>query len=286
MASLWRKRHEVLQLIRFDRPYGTFLVMLPALWSLVLASRGMPTPHHLIVFILGAFLMRSCGCVVNDMADRKWDARVTRTRNRPLASGRLNLVEASMVLGLFLLFSFLLVLTLNRTTLRMSIAALILALFYPFTKRFFMFPQVVLGITFGFGVLMAWTAVHRDLSIIPLLLFLANVAWVTGYDTLYAMMDYEDDRHIGIQSTAIWLGAYSKVGIGLCNALMIFLLMGVGTLFPLGFPYFIALAGAGIAFAFQFQRLLPGTPSEVLFSMFKAQVWIGGMILVGMIGGM
>ncbi len=286
MIFLWRKRADVAQLIRFDRPYGTFLVMCPTLWSLLLASAGRPSAHHLVVFILGSFLMRSAGCVANDMADYKVDAQVARTRDRPLAAGRLTHAEAWVILAILLAFAFVLVCSLNATTFFLSFAALGVALFYPFAKRCTPLPQMILGIAFGFGVLMAWTAARGALTRTPILLFLANLCWTMGYDTLYAMMDRDDDRKIGIQSTAILFGSHCAAAIGLLYALGVVFLFWAGRAAHMGFLYNVALSGVAATFVQQVRRLQAGPSRDELFVLFKAHARVGGAVLVGILLGL
>ncbi len=283
MRFLWQKRAEVARLIRFDKPYGTLLLMFPTLWSLFLASEGWPAAAHLAVFGVGAFLMRSAGCVANDLADRKFDAQVARTRNRPLVVGTLSPSEAQVVLGLLLSLSFALVLTLNTVTILLSFAALGVALMYPFAKRFTPLPQIVLGIAFSFGILMAWTAARGALTLAPILLFFANLCWAAGYDTVYAMMDREDDLKIGVQSTAILFGSRCPQAVGGFDALTIFFLFWAGRETQMGMGYHLALALVACGFAWQVYRL-GQTPSKAfLFTLFRAQVWVGLTILIGII---
>ncbi len=282
---LWKKRADVARLIRFDKPYGTLLLMLPTLWSLFWASGGRPAAAHLAVFVLGAFLMRSAGCVANDMADRKFDAQVARTRNRPLATGSLTLAEAFVVLGILLALAFALVLTLNAVTILLSFAALGVALLYPFAKRFTPLPQIVLGIAFSFGILMAWTAARGAMTLTPVLLFFANLFWATGYDTVYAMMDREEDLKIGVKSTAILFGSKCRSAVGLFYALVIALLFWAGRAAQTGITYNTALVVVACGFAWQVGRLRDAPSKETLFALFRAQVWVGLVILMGIVLG-
>ncbi|MBN4053214.1 4-hydroxybenzoate octaprenyltransferase, partial [bacterium AH-315-L15] len=184
MSSLFQKRKEIAELIRLDKQYGTLLLLFPTLWSLVVASEGWPSLKHLILFTLGSFFMRSAGCVMNDMADRQFDAKVERTQERPLAANRLTMKEARIALAILLSLSLMTVLFLNRLTLLLSFAALFFAAIYPFAKRVTYLPQIVLGIAFSWGILLAWTAVKNELSLTPFLILLANLCWATGYDTI------------------------------------------------------------------------------------------------------
>ena len=267
--------------MRLEKPYGTLLLLLPTLWSLFVASEGRPTLKHLAVFIIGSFLMRSAGCVANDMADRKFDARVERTKARPLAAETLTTKQALIVLVILLSFSFLTVLQLNLFTILLSFAALFVALLYPFSKRVTHLPQMVLGIAFSWGILMAWTAVRNSLSITPVLILLANLFWATGYDTVYALMDRDDDVRIGVKSTAILFGRQSWLAVGFFYSLVILFLSLAGKQLQMGVIYYAALTGMALFFLFQSIQLrkLPGRAA--LFSLFRSHVWVGLIILIG-----
>ena len=290
------KQHEVAQLMRLNRPYGTLLLLFPTLWSLFIASSGYPSVLHLIVFTLGSFMMRSAGCVMNDMADYQFDAQVKRTENRPLAKGTLTHKEAIFVLIALIICSFVLVLLLNRFTILLSFIALFLAFLYPFSKRVTHGAQVVLGATFSFGILMAWTATKNELTLTPFLILMANLFWACGYDTIYAMMDQGDDIKIGVKSTAVFFGSQSALFIGLFFALVIFFLLLVGRETNMGSPYYLAIAIAAATFLYQTIVLLRDSrranvacgarcplTNEKLFSLFKGHVFVGGIILAGIV---
>ena len=280
----WASRcREVVRLIRIDKPYGIFLLLFPTLWSLFFAAEGRPSPWHLIVFILGSFLMRSAGCVMNDLADRKFDPHVARTRNRPLAAATLGVTDALIVLFVLLALSLLLALTLNRLTLGVSVVACAFALFYPFTKRWTHLPQVVLGITFSFGIVMAWTAVRGSLALPPLLLFAANLCWATAYDTVYALVDQEDDRKIGVKSTALLFGRHSRWAVGAGYALVVFFLTWAGRAMQMGVIYNVALVvAAGLLFR-QVYRLFFDPQADELLALFRSNVWVGLVLLLGIL---
>jgi len=275
------KLREVVRLIRLDKPYGTLLVMFPALWSLFIASNGRPTARHLLIFILGAFFMRSAGCVANDMADRKLDAKVGRTCGRPLAAQTLTLRDAAIVLALLLLASFGLVWMLNRLTILLSFGVLFVAMFYPFAKRFTSFAQGVLGLAFGSGSLLAWTAVNGGLEWTPWLILVANFFWAIGYDTVYAMMDYEEDIQFGVKSTAIFFGDNSGWAIGTSYAMAVLCLFFVGNQSQLGGIYYLSIGIASILFFRQTAQLQRPCERSVLFSLFKFHVVIGWIVLGG-----
>ncbi|MDC4226221.1 MAG: 4-hydroxybenzoate octaprenyltransferase [Candidatus Manganitrophus sp.] len=195
--------------------------------------------------------MRSAGCVMNDMADRKFDARVERTKDRPLAKNALTLMEALVVLFFLLLFSLFLVLLLNPLTFLLSFAALLTALLYPFAKRFTYLPQMILGVAFSWGVVMAWTAVRNEIALTPFLILLANLFWATGYDTVYALMDRDDDLRIGVRSTAVLFGDQSWMAVSFFYGLVIFFLTLVGKRLGMDPIYYFSLTGAALLFFVQ-----------------------------------
>jgi 4-hydroxybenzoate polyprenyltransferase len=281
MKHLWRKRNEIAKLIRLDKQYGTLLLLFPTLWSLFVASEGRPTLKHLAVFVFGSFCMRSAGCVMNDMADRKFDARVERTKDRPLAKSALTMMEALVVLFFLLLFSLFLVLLLNPLTFLLSFAALFTALLYPFAKRITYLPQMILGVAFSWGVVMAWTAVRNELALTPFLILLANLFWATGYDTVYALMDRDDDLRIGVKSTAVLFGEQSWMAVSFFYALVIFLLALVGKQLGMNILYYLSLAGAALLFFAQTIQLRKRPERLALFALFRSHVWVGFIILIG-----
>ena len=201
-------------LMRVDRPIGTLLLMWPALWALWIAGQGRPDPYVTLVFVLGVFIMRSAGCVINDFADRDLDPHVARTRERPLAAGRVSPREALVLFVLLCLAAFALVLTLNRLTLLLSLVALPLAAIYPFMKRFTYLPQVHLGIAFGWAVPMAFAAETDSVPPVAWLILTGVVLWAVAYDTMYAMVDRDDDIYVGVKSTAILFGELDRLMIG------------------------------------------------------------------------
>ena len=227
------------RLMRLDKPIGILLLLWPTLWALWIASRGKPDWIVLLVFITGTVLMRSAGCVMNDMADRQYDGLVERTKNRPLATGEVTVKEAYLLAAGLSLLAFCLVLFFNKMTILLSVAALFLAASYPFTKRFLAIPQAYLGIAFGFGIPMAFAAVNDYIPPIAWALLAANVFWAIAYDTEYAMVDRDDDLKIGIKSSAIFFGQYDVFAVMFCYAAMLGLLAYIG--FVLGFGVFYNL---------------------------------------------
>ena len=241
-TAVWRERATVYgQLMRVDRPIGTLLLLWPTLWGLWLASHGRPDWLVLVVFVAGTFLMRSAGCVINDYADRHFDAHVARTAQRPFARGAVTEKEALLLAAALALLSLLLVLPMNGLTLLMSIPAVFLAATYPFTKRFFPLPQAYLGLAFSFGIPMAWAAQTGEVAPTAWWLLAANLFWTVAYDTAYAMADKPDDLKIGIKTSAITFGDHDVSAIMLCHAVFMALMLGLGVQQQLHWPYFASL---------------------------------------------
>jgi len=280
---LWKKRREIAALIRLDKQYGTLLLLFPTLWSLIIASEGRPSVKHIVIFTLGSFLMRSAGCVMNDMADQKFDARVDRTKNRPLASNQLSMKEALGVLAVLLSCSLFIVLFLNTFTILLSFVALFFAFIYPFAKRVTYLPQIVLGIAFSWGNLLAWAAVRGELTPTPILILLANLCWATGYDTIYALMDSEDDVKIGVKSTALLFGERSWIAVSGFYGLVVFFLALIGSQTQMGLAYHLAVGGVGLLFLFQVIQVRKSPNRTGLFSIFKSNVWVGLLVLFALI---
>jgi 4-hydroxybenzoate polyprenyltransferase len=273
------------RLIRLGSQTGTGLLLLPTLWSLVLAARGIPPLALLAVFVMGAFLMRSAGVVLNDLADHALDRQVARTRSRPLASGELSQSQAFRLLAILLLLAGSLILLLNPLVLRLAPIALFLATLYPFSKRWLHIPQAMLGIAFGWGTIMAWAAVREQLDPPAWLLFGATAAWAVGYDSIYALQDRDDDRLAGVRSAALYFGTSLWLAVGSAFGAMLILLAAAGWLVGIGWTYYVALLGAGIFFAVQSTRLRKPITPEQAFGMFRANVWVGVGILAGLIAG-
>jgi len=250
-GALRRRLHEYVLLTRLNRPIGILLLLWPVLWALWIAAQGVPPLKLLGVFVLGTILTRSAGCVINDFADRDLDPGVERTRERPLAARRVSPQEALLLFALLMLLALGVVLQLDTRTVYASAVAALLLSSYPFFKRFFPAPQLYLGIAFGWGVPMAFLAVLGSVPPVGWLIFLAAVVWAGIYDTFYAMVDREDDRRIGIRSTALLFGRYDLLAIGLLQLLMLGLLVGVGLVAGLGAVYFGALGGVTVLFARQ-----------------------------------
>jgi 4-hydroxybenzoate polyprenyltransferase len=274
------------RLIRLHNQTGTYLLLLPILWALVLAAQGLPPLYLAAIFILGSFLMRSAGVILNDLADQSFDREVERTKSRPLASGELPRRQAFMLLFLLLLLAGSLLWFLNPVVLWLAPWALVLAAIYPFSKRWIQIPQAVLGLAFGWGTIMAWTAVRGQLDAPVWCLFGATAAWAVAYDTIYAIQDRGDDRRIGVKSAALFFGPFVHLGVGTAFSVMLLLLCAAGWLAGIGWPYYATLLGLALFFMAQVGRLRrPISPSQA-FGMFRAHVWVGAAVLVGLLAGL
>lgn len=275
----------VSRLIRLPSQTGTWLLMLPTLWALVLSSQGIPPWQLLVIFILGSFVMRSAGVILNDLADRSFDRQVARTRQRPLASGDMAPAHALIVLAVLLTLAGLLVLQLNALTIMLSPAAIALAALYPFAKRVIHLPQAVLGIAFGWGTIMAWTASRGVIENTAWLTFAATICWAIAYDTIYALQDMDDDRRIGVKSSALYFGSAAWLAVGSTGAIML-LLLGIGSgMMGIGAITYGVLAAVGVFLAKQVNELRNPISPERAFELFQQHVWIGTAILVGLILG-
>ncbi len=271
-----------LDLIRWDRPAGSYLLLWPTLSALWIAAGGFPGWHLLIVFTLGTFLMRSAGCAVNDVADRDFDRHVKRTAQRPVTSGAVSVKEALWLGATLALIAFALVLTTNVATVEWSFAALAVSIAYPFTKRFFSMPQAVLGVAFSFGIPMAFAAVRGEVPALGWWLLIGNLFWVIAYDTEYAMVDRDDDLRIGIRTSAITLGRFDVAGVMLCYGvyLAVWALLGVQLRF--GWPYFAGIA-AGVAIAAWHFTLIRERTRDGCFRAFRVNHWLGFAIFAGVL---
>jgi 4-hydroxybenzoate polyprenyltransferase len=268
------------KLMRLDKPIGILLLLWPTLWGLWLAAGGVPSTDILVIFVLGTVLMRSAGCVVNDYADRNFDSHVERTKNRPLATGKLSSKEALLLAAGLSLSAFLLILPLNRLTLALSVLALFLAASYPFTKRFFAMPQAYLGIAFSFGIPMAFAAQTGEVPYIAWLLMVANLLWVIAYDTEYAIVDKVDDLKIGIKTSAITFGRFDVVGVMLCHILFLSTMIVVGLIQKLGAIYYASLIVA-LGLVFYQYHLIHDRDRARCFKAFLHNNWVGAAIFVG-----
>jgi len=270
------------RLMRLHRPVGIWLLLWPSLWALWIASDGVPDPKIFTVFVLGTIVMRSAGCIINDFADRNIDPHVRRTADRPLATGEVAPGEALILFAGLMLIALGLVLTLNRLTVLLALAGAVVAIVYPFTKRWLSAPQFVLGIAFSWGVPMAYAAALGTVPRIGWLLFVATIVWVLIYDTEYAMVDREDDLRIGVNSTAVLLGDMDRTAIAGLQALFLVTLVLVGRNAELGAWYY---GGVGVALALSFyqQFLMRNREPEGCFRAFSNNAWLGGFVFVGIV---
>ena len=268
------------KLARLNRPIGILLLLWPTLWGLWIAGDGHPPWHIAVIFILGTILMRSAGCVINDYADRDFDRHVKRTRDRPVTSGKIAPHEALWLAAGLALTAFLLIQPLNGLTLLLSVPAVLLAASYPFTKRFLVIPQAYLGIAFGFGIPMAFAAQLGSVPNVAWWLLLANVFWAIAYDTEYAMVDRDDDIHLGIHSSALFFGKHDVLAVMACYATTLGILAGAGYMLGLGAFYYLGLlVAAGIA-AYHF-ALIRKRQSEMCFKAFLHNNWFGVAVFAG-----
>jgi 4-hydroxybenzoate polyprenyltransferase len=269
------------RLMRLDKPIGILLLLWPTLWGLWLAAGGLPPWSILTIFVAGVVLMRSAGCVINDYADRDFDPYVARTRERPLAAGRVTAREALLLATGLALLAFLLILPLGVLVLKLSVVALFLAASYPFTKRFFALPQAYLGIAFGFGIPMAYAAVRDTVPTEAWILLAANVTWAIAYDTEYAMVDREDDLKIGIKTSAITFGRLDLTAIAVCYAMTLGLLGWLGMRLGLGIPYYAGLSTA-TGIAVYHMLLIRDREPQHCFRAFLHNTWFGAAVFAGL----
>src|SRR5271157_6636284 len=243
--------HDYIRLMRLDRPVGIWLLLWPSLWALWISSRGKPNPRIFVIFVVGTVLMRSAGCAINDYADRSFDPHVARTRDRPLAAGRISTLEALVLFAILALTALVLALQLNRLTLLLAVFGAFLAVSYPFVKRFLSVPQLYLGVTFGWGIPMAFAAQLERVPRVAWLLVIANMLWVTVYDTIYAMVDRDDDIKVGVRSTAILFGDSDRHIIAVLQVMTLLSLYLVGRMIHMGNWNHAGLWAGAVFFAYQ-----------------------------------
>jgi len=268
--------------MRFDRPIGILLLLWPTLWALWIAGAGHPSAKNILIFCTGVILMRAAGCIMNDVADRDFDPHVERTRNRPLASGELKVRQALAAFFVLMLLALGLVLMTNALTIKLAFAGAALASSYPFFKRWTHFPQVVLGVAFGWGIPMAFAAETGQVIPAAWLILLINVIWSVIYDTLYAMVDREDDISIGLKSTAIFFGQNDLLILRLLKVLMVALLIWLGFILQLNWPWFVGVAVASVLFIRQ-QYEVRDRDRDACFKAFLNNNWVGVVIWAGLL---
>lgn len=283
-AAFLRRRIDAYErLIRLDKPEGALLLLWPTLWAVWLAGRGRPPAEVVIIFVVGVFLMRGAGCALNDFADRRFDPMVERTRSRPLAAGEIKPGEALAVAAVLAAAAFGFALFLNWFAIALSLVALAIAASYPYTKRWFALPQLHLGVAFGFGIPMAYAALRGGLPWECWALLAANVCYSFAYDTEYAMVDRDDDRRIGIRTSAITLGRWDVAGVMAAYAGMLAILAGVGVGLRLGWPFYAGLSVAAALMLYHY-RLIRDRTREGCFRAFRHNNWVGAAIFAGVVG--
>ena len=273
------------RLVRLDKPIGILLLLWPTLWAVWIAARGWPPKAFVIIFVLGTVLMRSAGCAINDFADRKFDPHVERTKDRPLATGEITPAEALGVGVFFALLSFALVLFLNRFAILLSFVALAIAWSYPFVKRVFALPQAYLGIAFGFGIPMAFAAIQGRLPWECWALLAANIFYAIGYDTEYAMVDRDDDRKLGIRTSALTFGRWDVAAVIFCYSATLAILAGIGWKLNFPVPYYGGILIAALLVIHHWW-LIRSRKREDCFRAFRNSHWIGAAVLAGILAPM
>jgi 4-hydroxybenzoate polyprenyltransferase len=282
LAALLQHYSRYWRLMRLHRPIGIWLLLWPTLWALWIAGAGRPDPSVFVIMVLGTIIVRSAGCVINDYADRKIDPHVARTADRPLATGEVAPIEALLLFAALMLIALGLVLSLNSLTVMLAMAGALLTVLYPFAKRFLSAPQFVLGLAFSWGVPMAFAASTGSVSRLGWLLFLATVLWVVVYDTQYAMTDRDDDRKIGVKSTAILFGDSDRTIIAILQGLLLGSLALVGRNAELGPWYYIGLCAAALFCAYQ-AFLIRDRDAVNSFRAFLNNAWLGAAVFAGIV---
>ena len=282
IQSLFPRYSHFVAIARLDKPIGIYLLLWPTLSALWLASAGWPGWHLFLVFTLGTGLVRSAGCVMNDIADRNYDGLVKRTQNRPLATGDLKLSEAVIFMCVLCFCAFLLVLTTNLTTIVLAFVGVLVTVVYPYMKRFFHLPQVMLGIAFSLGIPMAYTAVTGGVSRLTGLLFIANMLWIVAYDTEYAMVDRDDDIKLGLRSSAILFGDLDRLIIAVLQILFLFTLWLAAQMAALHWPFYTGLVIAGGLCVYQ-QFLIRERQRDLCFTAFLNNHWLGMAVFLGIV---
>jgi len=282
MKFLFDRLLQYALLMRFDKPIGTYLLLWPTLWALWIAAEGDPNDTVALVFLLGVILMRASGCIINDYADRNIDIYIKRTENRPIATGRVSPREAITLFILNCILAFFLVLFTNLLTFMLSFGALVLAIAYPFTKRYTYMPQAFLGLAFGWSIPMAFAAQTEAVPHVAWLLLTATVIWATIYDTMYAMVDREEDVRIGVKSTAILFGDSDRTIIAMLQFTFFMTMLIIGNNLNLGFFYYVGLGAASLLSFYQLFLIRRRDPKRCLQA-FKNNNWFGAVIFFGIV---
>ena len=273
---------DYIDLTRLNRPIGIWLLLWPTLWAVWIAGRGRPDPHLFVIFVAGTVLMRSAGCAINDYADRSFDPHVERTKERPLAAGRISTVEALILFAVLSLMALVLALQLNKMTLLLAVFGAFLAVSYPFVKRFLSVPQLYLGVTFGWGIPMAFAAQLERVPRVAWLLVIANMLWVTVYDTIYAMVDRDDDVKVGVRSTAILFGDSDRHVIAALQGMTLLSLYLAGRMLRMGDWYYAGLI-AGAIFFVHHLWLIRSRDRAACFRAFLNNHYFGMSVFIGIL---
>lgn len=273
----------LIEIARLDKPVGIYLLLWPTLWAVWIAGNGTPMFSTVLIFSLGVIVMRSAGCVINDYADRHVDGHVERTRQRPLANGRITEKQTLIFFAALCASAFVLVLFTNKMTIAMSLGGLLLASIYPFMKRYTYLPQVVLGAAFSWAIPMAFTAEQEALPKVVWLLYIANLSWTVAYDTLYAMVDRDDDLRIGVKSTAILFGDMDKTIVALLQGMALLALLFAGQQLNFSWPYYLALLACAGLFVYH-QWLIRDRDKQACFQAFLHNHWVGAVVFCGILG--
>jgi 4-hydroxybenzoate polyprenyltransferase len=280
MSFIFQRLSLYYQLIRLDKPIGILLLLWPTLVALWIASDGTPRWMHFFIFVLGTILMRSAGCAINDFADRHFDKHVERTADRPLTSGKIHAWEALVVAVTLSLMAFILILDFNTLTKQLAVGAVFIAGTYPYLKRFFAIPQAYLGIAFGFGIPMAFSAVNNAIPFTAWILLIANVFWAIAYDTEYAMVDKEDDLRLELKTSAITFGRFDVFAVMLSYFIALALISYVGYRFYFGIYFYIGIAVAGLCAIYHY-TLIKDRDRTKCFKAFRHNNWLGAAIFLG-----
>ena len=283
LATRFPKLPFLLTIARLDRPIGIYLLLWPTLWALWIAAEGFAGWHLFIVFVLGTILTRSAGCIINDIADRRFDGQVKRTQSRPLPSGQITVGDAFLFLGVLIIGALLLVLTTNIYTVFLAVFGAIVACIYPFMKRYTYLPQVILGVAFSCGIPMAFTATQEAIPKTAWLLIIANLIWTVAYDTEYAMVDRDDDIQLGLKSSAILFADMDKIAIGILQILFMGTLLLIARVEMFTWPFYIGFAIATVLLIYQ-QVLIRERRRNDCFTAFLNNHWVGLSIFVGLFG--
>ena len=269
------------RLMRMEKPIGIYLLLWPTLWALWIAAEGLPDWHLLLVFVLGVVIMRGAGCVINDYADREFDGHVERTKMRPIPAGEATATEALQLFALLIGIAFLLVLTLDFNTILLSIGGLLLAACYPFMKRYTHFPQIVLGAAFSWSIPMAFMATSGEVPTLAWVLYGANLLWTVGYDTLYAMVDRDDDLQIGVKSTAIAFGRFDLLAVALCMFATLTLFLYQTMQYAWHWPVYASIVVSALMFGHQLVSCRQ-RERQACFTAFLSNHYVGLTLFVGL----